>query len=386
MMLVSVISYLDRNTLALLAPTILAETRLSIEQYGLVVSAFSVAYMVGNPVWGRVLDRVGLRIGMMLAVSLWTLASAAHALAFTFAAFAIARAALGFGEGATFPGALRTVVQTLPVSKRSRGVALAYSGGSLGAIITPIVVTPIALWFGWRGAFIFTGIVGVVWLLLWLAVSRRRDVRTAPPRETGPAARPSLRDPRMWSFISAYALGALPLALVLYGASIFLNRVHGASQETIGKVLWIPPLGWEVGYFFWGWISDRAGSRAFRGVMPILALLSLSLALTARVDSFAAALALMFLGTFVAAGFIILAIAYATYVFSASHAGLIAGLGAGSWSALVAVTMPVFGRLMDSGRFDHAFALAAVFPVVGFAGAVILDRAAAARHRLAKSA
>src|SRR5437867_9409609 len=161
MMLVSLISYIDRNTLALLAPTILKETHLSARDYGFIVSAFSVAYMIGNPVWGSLLDRLGLRRGMTAAVSLWTVASAAHAFATGFFSFAGARAALGFGEGATFPGGLRTVIQTLPPELRSRGTALAYSGGSLGAVITPIAVTPIALRYGWRGAFWFTAFVGL---------------------------------------------------------------------------------------------------------------------------------------------------------------------------------------------------------------------------------
>src|SRR5579883_95950 len=114
MMLVSTISYIDRNTLALLAPTILRDTHLTNEQYGFIISAFSFAYMLGNPVWGKILDRVGIRKGMGLAVSLWTVASAAHAFATGLRSFGLARAVLGFGEGATFPGSLRTVVQTLP--------------------------------------------------------------------------------------------------------------------------------------------------------------------------------------------------------------------------------------------------------------------------------
>ena len=81
MTLVSLISYVDRNTLALLSPAILAETGLSAEQYGYIISAFSVAYMIGNPVWGSLLDRFGMRRGMLSAVSFWTLASAAHAFA-----------------------------------------------------------------------------------------------------------------------------------------------------------------------------------------------------------------------------------------------------------------------------------------------------------------
>src|SRR5271170_3604609 len=124
MMLVSTISYIDRNTLALLAPTILRDTHLSNEQYGLIISAFSIAYMAANPLWGLVLDRIGVRTGMTAAVSLWTLASVSHVFALGFQGFAAARTVLGFGEGATFPGSLRTVVQTLPREQRSRGIAI----------------------------------------------------------------------------------------------------------------------------------------------------------------------------------------------------------------------------------------------------------------------
>src|SRR3954447_20499214 len=161
MMFVSLISYIDRNTLALLAPTILKDTGLTGEQYGFIISAFSVAYMVGNPVWGLILDRVGLRRGMLAAVSIWTVASASHALAGGLFSFGAARALLGFGEGATFPGGLRTATHTLPAWQRSRGIAIAYSGGSLGALITPLIITPIAQWFGWRKAFWFTGLIGL---------------------------------------------------------------------------------------------------------------------------------------------------------------------------------------------------------------------------------
>src|SRR4051812_7830798 len=180
MLLVSLISYVDRSTLSLLAPTILKETRLTGEQYGFIISAFSIAYMLSNPLWGWILDRAGLRRGMAASVAWWTLASVAHAFAGGFWSFGAARAPLGFGEGATFPGGLRTVVQTLGPEHRGRGLAVAYSGGSLGAVVTPLIVTPIFLWWGWRAAFWFTGLVGAAWLVMWAFVSRRPDVAAHP--------------------------------------------------------------------------------------------------------------------------------------------------------------------------------------------------------------
>jgi MFS transporter, ACS family, hexuronate transporter len=366
MLLVSLISYIDRNTLALLAPTILKETGLSAEQYGYVISAFSIAYMISNPLWGRWLDRIGVRGGMTAAVSLWSVAAALHALAGGLFSFAGARAALGFGEGATFPGGMRTALETLPPARQARGIAVAYSGGSLGAVITPLVVTPIAYLWGWRAAFLFTGGLGFLWLILWRIVSRRPELRRAgsPPAAGAPVEGLGWRDRRIWAFMCAYAWGALPLALVIYGASIFLNRSLGASQVLIGKLLWIPPVGWEIGYFFWGWLADRRIS--FRTLLGAATLLSLPLAAAPWVRSLWLIMALMWLSMFAAAGFIIVTVAWAARVYSRRHSGLIAGLGAGSWSLMVAVVMPVFGHLFDLARFDAGFALAALFPLAGY--------------------
>src|SRR5580698_8311924 len=315
MMLLSFLSYVDRNTLAILSQTILRETGITAESYGWMISAFSAAYLVGNPFWGRALDRFGLRVGLFVSVALWTLASVSHAFVATAAGFAIARAALGFGEGATFPAGLRASSQTLRSDERGRGVAIAYSGASLGAIATPLIVTPIAIHWGWRAAFLFTGALGAAWLALWAWVSTdgRLKIHARNPSEP----RPSLRSLPLWGFMAAYALGGVPLGFVLYDAPIHLSRALGCSQATLGHVLWIPPLGWEVGYFFWGWVIDRATKRgastsATRRFFSILSLLALTLAAAAFTRSPAAVLMLLFVGMFASAGFVIVSLTETT--------------------------------------------------------------------------
>ena len=373
MMLVSLISYIDRNTLALLAPTILAETGLNAEQYGWIISAFSVAYMVSNPVWGKLLDRFGLPAGMTAAVSFWTVASAAHAFAQGFWSFAAARLALGFGEGATFPGGLRAAVQSLPPHLCSRGIAISYSGGALGAVVTPLIVTPIARIWGWRGAFWFTGAVGAAWLIVWFFAGRRADMQSTVSQATAATAI-RWRDRRVWAFMAAYSLGGFPLAFVLYQSALYLNRAHGMSQLEVGKVLWIPPLGWELGYFFWGWLTDeslrrtRSPLRVYRWLMGAAMLLGLPLAAVPWLGRESAGLILLelFLSMFIAAGFVIVPVSYATRVFSRRNAGLIAGLGAGSWGAFVALAMPRIGRLFDLHDYQSAFWIAALCPVLGY--------------------
>lgn len=372
MMLVSTLSYVDRNAIAVLIPTIQKETGLTAQQYGWIVAAFSYAYMLGNPLWGILLDRLGVRLGMLAAVGGWTVSSAAHALAGGLWSFAILRTALGFFEGATFPGALRTVVQSLAPAERNRGLALSYSGGSLGAILTPFIVTPIALAFGWRAAFWATGIVGVLWLLWWAVISRTETLQGVPAEEKHDGEDFRWLDPKVTAFIAIYAMGAMPIGFILYMSSIYLTRVFGLTQADLGKVLWIPPLGWECGYFFWGWLIDRwvragipsgaACARAFGAGL----FLSLPLAFAGHIANPAIFLFLLFLEMFVTGAFIVGGIAYATGVFGNRRSGLIAGLGAGSFSAVTALTAPLFGAMFDAERFRDSFYVAALFPVAGY--------------------
>jgi len=360
MLLVSLLSYVDRNALAILAPTILHETHLSGEQYGVIIACFSYAYMLGNPLWGHLLDRMGVRRGMTIAVGIWTVASTAHAWASGFWSFALARAVLGAGEGATFPGGLRTVAQTLSPAKRGRGLAVAYSGGSLGAMIAPLIVTPIALWFGWHGVFLATGLFGALWLLMWRKVGATVDRGVTFTRERLPWAHPAL-----WAYILLYGVGALPLGFILYDSSLYLHARFGWSQATLGKVLWIPPSAWEAGYFAWGAILDRTGPR-YRGLIPSAMLLGLPLFFTHPLPSGAAVLLVMWLEMFSCAGLVVLAVGYVSQAFPSSQAGLLAGLGAGAWGAVVALMMPWFGRMFDHAQYASAFQIAAVFPIAGY--------------------
>ncbi len=376
----SVISYLDRTTLAILAPTILREVHLSSEQYGWIVSAFSVAYMAGNLFWGYLIDRFGIRATVFVAVLLWTIASASHASVATFLGFAVARVLLGFGEGATFPGGLRTVHETLPEESRGTGISIAYAGASAGAIITPLIVTPIALRFGWRAAFIFTGVIGVAWLLWWSKIACRlgsgRTRRITD--EAGDRRASEVFDSRILAFVSLYAFGALPLAFGTYAAPLYLSKALGLSQALIGKLVWLPPLGWEVGYVLAGQLFDRR-LKTVNGISSIwiklvalsFLLLGLPLAFTSRAPSLSWALLMITLPMITTGGLVIIALRYGTLTFP-GRPGLIAGVGAASWSSVVALVMPLIGRYFDQNQYSSAFQLVAAFPIAGFIGWLLL--------------
>ena len=237
-MLSSLLSYVDRQVLAVLSPMILHDTGLSAQAYANALSAFSIFYMIGNPLFGSFLDFVGLRKGMFAAVSLRAIASTAHAWMSGFWGFAIARSVLGFGEGSAFPAALKAAAESLPPNRQSRGTAIGYSGASLGAIITPLIVTPIALRFGWRSAFLVTGAMGVCWLALWSIIGR-------PPylakhqRSSVQAAWPNFLERRLWLVVSSFGLGAVALGLVSYLSPLYLSRAFHLSQAQLGNILWI---------------------------------------------------------------------------------------------------------------------------------------------------
>ena len=171
MALCSWLAFVDRQVLTILAPTIIRDTGLTAQNFTDASAFFFLAYTVGNPLWGSVLDYFGLRVGMLMAVAVWTGASIAHAAMASFVGFAVARAVLGLGEGATFPGGLRTAVETLPANLRARGIALSFSGGTIGAVMMPLLLGPLAIKYGWRAAFLTTGALGFTWMVIWFTIA-----------------------------------------------------------------------------------------------------------------------------------------------------------------------------------------------------------------------
>jgi MFS transporter, ACS family, hexuronate transporter len=163
------INYLDRQVLGILAPSLQHDIGWNEQQYGYIISAFQIAYAIGLVAAGRMVDRLGTRIGYAVIMGVWSVASMAHALANSALGFGIARFVLGLGESGNFPAAIKTTAEWFPQSERSLATGIFNSGANLGAVLAPAIIPIITLRYGWRPAFLSTGIFGIVWMVWWLA-------------------------------------------------------------------------------------------------------------------------------------------------------------------------------------------------------------------------
>ena len=365
-MTASCLSYIDRQALAVISPMILKDTGLSAASYADAISVFSIVYMIANPLWGSLIDYIGLRLGMLLAVGVWTLASASHAWVIGFVGFAAARGLLGFGEGATFPGGLRTAADSLPRDRQSRGMAISYSGASVGAILAPLMITPIALKFGWRAAFLATGALGALWLIVWWFVARPPLVR-AVERKTSKVAWPSILERRFWLLVVGMGLGGAALGPTLYLCPLYLSRVMGLTQGRLGMILWIPAVCWELGYYFWGWVSDRFVRDEARpvGLYVLLTILALIPSAVTKTTSWITALALFSLAMFIAGAFIVVSLHLSARAYPREKTGMVAGIGSGAWSAVVAILLVIYGRWFDRQMYTAIFVSLSLVPILG---------------------
>jgi ACS family hexuronate transporter-like MFS transporter len=169
------INYVDRLVLGLLATQLQKDLQISDAAYGSIAAAFTTAYAIGLLAMGRVMDWLGTRKGFSLAIVFWSIAAMAHAIVGSAFGFGVARFALGLGESGNFPAAIKTVAEWFPKRERAFATGVFNAGSNIGAIIAPFLVPLIADHLGWRWAFIITGALGFIWLVLWLLIYRRPE-------------------------------------------------------------------------------------------------------------------------------------------------------------------------------------------------------------------
>src|ERR1700686_3831955 len=167
------INYMDRQVIAILKPTLEHSIGMTEVNYGYIVDAFQIAYAIGLLAAGRLIDKLGTRIGYMLVMAVWSFSAMGHALASTVLEFGFARFFLGLGESGNFPAAIKTGAEWFPHNQRSLATGIFNSGENVGAILAPAIVPWVTLRYGWHAAFLTTGLFSVLWILWWFRSYRR---------------------------------------------------------------------------------------------------------------------------------------------------------------------------------------------------------------------
>ena len=228
------LNYVDRQVLALLKPTLEATFHWSDSQYADVGSAFQVAAAVALLFVGWFVDRLGVRLAYGVAVVVWSAAGMAHALASTVQQFVTARILLAAGESVSTPAGLKAAALYMPQKQRNLAIGLINTAPNIGAILTPLIIPPFALAFGWKAAFWVTGGLGFVWLAGWIVGTRKlRPINTAPER--APVVwQELLADRRTWAVIGAKTFTDSVWWFVLFWMPDYFHRVFGMAQGALG--------------------------------------------------------------------------------------------------------------------------------------------------------
>jgi ACS family hexuronate transporter-like MFS transporter len=370
-MLSSALNYLDRQSLATLAPLLRSDFQLSREQYGWILGAFSITYAASAPFAGLLIDRIGLTRGISAAVGLWSCAGIATGFTTGLGGLVGCRAVLGAAEAGGFPSAGKAIHTYLRPPERAVGNAINQAGVSLGAILAPPVATWIAVRYGWRMAFVLPGVLGLAWIPVWnwTAGHSPRAQKTIP----GPGHRELLRDRRLGAFIAANALGMVGYSLWTNWTTQYLVDMHHLTLPQAAWYAWIPPLVAMGGGFAGGWLSLRlmhagipATAARFR-VCFAAALLSLATAAIPHAPTAAWASAGISLSTFAVSAFSVNTYTLPLDVFGGARAAFSVSMLTASYGAIQLAISPLFGAIIDRHGYGPVTAIAALTPLAACA-------------------
>ncbi|HLX45932.1 MAG TPA: MFS transporter [Bryobacteraceae bacterium] len=264
------VNYIDRQVLGVLAPELQRVIGWNEIQYGNIVAAFQAAYALGLLGAGRLMDRIGTRLGYTFAIGVWSIATMGHALVQTVLGFGFARFFLGLGESGNFPAAIKTVAEWFPKRERALATGIFNAGTNIGATVAPIVVPWLTVKYGWQSAFIATGALGALWIIPWLLMYRPPEkhpgvsaselalIRSDPP---DPETRvPWLRlfpHRQMWAFAIGKFLTDPIWWFLLFWLPKFLNTQYGLTLTQLGWPLVIIYNAATVGSIGGGWLPAK---------------------------------------------------------------------------------------------------------------------------------
>jgi ACS family hexuronate transporter-like MFS transporter len=378
---------MDRNVLGVLNKTLQHDLGWSEIDYSNLVVAFQAAYALGMVVVGRLIDKLGTRLGYALAMIFWSLASMGTALGNSLTSFAISRVALGFGEAAIFPASIKAVAEWFPKKERALATGIFNAGTSMGAMLTPVVVPWINARWGWRGSFVGIGALGFVWLVLWLWLYRKPEEHPrvskvefeyirSDPQESGLkikwAALLPLR--QTWAFVTGKFLTDPVWWFYLFWVPGFLQSKHGLSLTGIGAPIVVIYLMSDVGSVAAGWMSSWMIKRgntinvARKTAMLLCAACVTPIVFAYRVESTWSAVLLIGLAAACHQGFSANLYTLTSDMFPAGAVGSVVGIGgmAGAIGGLFIAT--IVGHVLQwTGSYKVPFLIAGFAYLVALA-------------------
>ncbi len=374
-----VINYVDRQMIGFLKPTLSAEFGWSETDYADIVFWFQASYAVFYLIFGRIMDRVGARWGLGVAFLIWQIGHMMHGAARDLSHFIMARMLLGVGEAGGFPGGIKAVAEWFPKKERAFATGLFNAGTNIGAIVTPLVVPILVLSFGWQMAFVVTGLLGLIWLPIWLIVYRRpREVKNLTQGELewieqDPADtvekigwKKLLTVKETWAYAAGKFLIDPIWWMFLFWLPDFLGKNYGLDLKTFGPPIVAIYLLSDVGSVGGGWMSGRfmksgmSLNKARKLTMLICALCAVPVAFAAFASNLWVAVLIIGLATAAHQGFSANLYAFPGDVFPRSAVGSVVGIG-GMLGGIGGMIMAKYaGFVLDQiGTYTPIFVVAA---------------------------
>lgn len=298
-----ILNLVDRQIISVLKPTIAADLGWTDDDYGTLAAWFQTGAAFGFLAAGWIVDRIGIKQANALGVAAWSVAAMAHGGARSFGAFVACRIALGTTEAMGTPTGIKTIATIFPANLRSLGFGLANGTNSIGAIVAPLLIPLIALYWGWRGAFVLAGGIGLVWALAWLTATRGIDFgdrNLTPEPKSDPAASPAyVFERRTWTIAGAKVLSDATWWLMLFWMPDYFHRQFGLSGTGLGPPLALAYCGSVVGSVLAGavstWLFGRGWSanRTRKTVMLVSALVVVPVPLALHTSTYGVAVAIM---------------------------------------------------------------------------------------------
>ena len=375
----TVINYIDRQTLSIVAPLLTKELGLSPVQYSNILTGFLAAYTVMYLGSGLIVDRWGTRISLSVFMTWWSVSNMLHGLAQSAMHLGVFRVLLGAGESGNFMAAVKVVSEWYPAKERAFVNGLVNAGAAVGAIIATPLVTYIALMYGWRTAFVVTGSFGFVWLAAWLVLfhvpekhPRITDEELAlvqsdtPPAPAQPIRWIDLLKYRQtWGLLLSRFLSDPVWWFYLFWLPKYLVENRGFTMVEMGMLAWLPYLTADIGSIFGGLLSGHLIKRKWdvlsarsAGMLPFALMMPASIAV-AYTSSRTAALALICLVTFAHMAWKTNLVTVTNDIYPRAVVGSVAGI--------VAFGNGVGGTLFTylTGHIVERFSYDAVFVIMG---------------------